>query len=95
VIELEGGKWRPAIFLRVKERGEHGGFPRFKSLEAFLVFDFENHDDGWRYTPGADGKQGKLRLQGIGIVKNVTRGTAHMAWLVRSSDRLHLNLGPG
>ncbi|WP_207540767.1 RNA-guided endonuclease InsQ/TnpB family protein [Sabulicella rubraurantiaca] len=76
-----------AFFRRVKERGERAGFPRFKSLHAFPGFGFKSHGDGWRFVPGADGKHGKLRLQGVGVVK--ARGQARTGGTIKACEVLH------
>lgn len=76
-----------AFFRRVAVRGERAGFPRFKSLEAFPGFGFKRHGDGWRFTPGADWKHGKLRLQGVGVVK--ARGQARQGGVIKACELLH------
>ncbi len=76
-----------AFFRRVAARGERAGFPRFKSLDAFPGFGFKSHGDGWRFTPGADWKHGRLRLQGVGTIK--ARGQARQAGEIKSCEMLH------
>lgn len=73
-----------AFFERVKKRGERAGFPRFKSFDAFPGFGFKSHGDGWRFTPGADWKHGKLRLQGMGVVK--ARGQARTGGTIKACE---------
>jgi putative transposase len=63
------------------------GFPRFKSLNGYPGFGFKSHGDDWRVTPGADWKHGKLRLQGIGIIK--ARGQARQGGTIKSCELLH------
>jgi putative transposase len=63
-----------ASFARLKARNGRAGFPRFKSLDRFPGVGFKSHGDGWRFVPCADWRHGKLRLQGIGVIK--ARGIA-------------------
>ena len=86
-----------AFFRRVKERGERAGFPRFKSFDAFGGIGFKSHGDGWRFTPGVDWKHGKLRLQGIGIVRargqaRTKEGTVKACELMHRDGVWHLSL---
>ncbi|QXX76679.1 hypothetical protein MHY1_p00201 (plasmid) [Methylovirgula sp. HY1] len=53
-----------AFFRRVKA-GQTPGFPRFKSRDRFKGFGFRIHGDGARFTPGAEGRNGKLYVMGI------------------------------
>ena len=76
-----------AFFHRVKARGDRAGFPRFKSFDAFPGFGFKSHGDGWRFTPGSDWKHGRLRLQGVGVIK--ARGQARQGGAVRACELLH------
>lgn len=76
-----------AFFRRLKERGERAGFPRFKSLAAFPGFGFKKHGDGWRFTPGAEWRHGKLRLQGVGVIK--ARGQARTGGTVKACEITH------
>lgn len=76
-----------AFFDRVKKKGASAGFPRFKSLSRFPGFGFKSHGDGWRFMPGADWRHGKLRLQGIGVIK--ARGQARQGGVIKSSELLH------
>ena len=78
-----------AFFERVKKGKGSAGFPRFKSLNGYLGFGFKSHGDGWRFTPGADWKHGKLRLQGIGVIKS--RGQARQGGFIKSCELLHRN----
>jgi putative transposase len=48
---------------------------------------YARHDDGWRFSPGAGWKHGKLRLQGIGVVK--ARGQARTGGTVTACEVLH------
>jgi putative transposase len=63
-----------AFFRRVKEGEQEPGFPRFKSYDRFSGFGFKHHGDGFRFTPGPNRRNGKLRLSGIGIMS--ARGEA-------------------
>jgi putative transposase len=76
-----------AFFRRVKQRGERAGFPRFKNLDAFPGFGFKSHGDGWRFVPGADWRHGKLRLQGVGVVK--ARGQARTGGTIKACEITH------
>jgi putative transposase len=53
-----------AFFRRVKE-GKKPGPPRFKPYNRFPSFGFKHHGDGFRFTPGPNWRNGKLRLSGI------------------------------
>lgn len=75
-----------AFFRRVKA-GQTPGFPRFKSLKRFPGFGFKGHGDGWRFTPGADWRHGKLRLQGVGLVK--ARGQPRQGGTIKSCELMH------
>ncbi len=75
-----------AFFRRVAGGGEPG-FPRFKSAGRFKGFGFKGHGDGWRFVPGADRRHGKLRLQGVGIVK--ARGQARQGGTIKSCELTH------
>lgn len=63
-----------AFFRRVKAGEKEPGFPRFKSYDRFSGFGFKHHGDGFRFTPGANWRNGKLRLSGIGTM--AARGEA-------------------
>ncbi|KAA0577927.1 transposase [Azospirillum sp. B21] len=76
-----------AFFERVKTKGAAAGFPRFKSLARFPGFGFKSHGDGWRFTPGAEWRHGKLRLQGVGTIK--ARGQARQGGIIKASELLH------
>jgi putative transposase len=56
-----------AFFRRVKE-GKKPGPPRFKPYDRFPGFGFKHHGDGFRFTPGPNWRNGKLRLSGIGTM---------------------------
>ncbi len=78
-----------AFFARCK-RGQAPGFPRFKSLSRMPGFGYKSHGDGWRFTPGADGRHGTLRLQEAGHIK--ARGQARtplQACTIKSCELLH------
>ena len=72
-----------AFFRRVKE-GQTPGFPRFKTYDRFAGFGFKHHGDGFRFTPGAGWRNGKLRLSGIGTMS--ARGEARTPGKVISAD---------
>lgn len=74
-------------FFRRMALGQEPGFPRFKSLKRFPGFGFKGHGDGWRFVPGADWRRGKLRLQGVGIVK--ARGRARQGGTIKSCELMH------
>jgi putative transposase len=76
-----------AFFDRAKKGTGSAGFPRFKSLRSYPGFGFKAHGDGWRFVPGADWTHGKLRLQGIGIIK--ARGQARQGGTIKSCELLH------
>ena len=76
-----------AFFERVKTKGAAAGFPRFKGLARFPGFGFKSHGDGWRFTPGAEWRHGKLRLQGVGTIK--ARGQARQSGIIKASELLH------
>jgi putative transposase len=57
-----------AFFRRVKEGGKKPGSPRFKSYDRFSGFGFKHDGDGFRFTPGPNWRNGKLRLSGIGTM---------------------------
>jgi transposase len=73
-----------AFFRRVKESGKDPGFPRFRSYERFSGFGFKHHGDGSRFTPGPNGRNGKLRLSGIGTMD--ARGEARTPGQVVGCD---------
>ena len=77
-----------AFFRRVKARADSAGFPRFKSLDAFPGFGFKSHGDGWRFTPGADWRHGKLRIQGLDKPLKA-RGQARTGGEVKAAELLH------
>lgn len=62
-----------AFFARCK-KGQTPGFPRFKSLARMPGFGYKGHGDGWRFSTGAAGRHGTLRLQEAGHIK--ARGEA-------------------
>ena len=72
-----------AFFRRVKD-GQTPGFPRFKTYDRFAGFGFKHHGDGFRFTPGAGWRNGKLRLSGIGTMS--ARGEARTPGKVISAD---------
>lgn len=57
------------FFLRIKSKSLRPGFPRFKSYDRFSGFGYKTHGDGWKLSAGVNGKNGSLRLRGIGRVK--------------------------
>jgi putative transposase len=57
-----------AFYRRVKSNSTPG-FPRFKSLERYSGFGYKTHGDGWKLLSGENGKNGYLRLSGIGQIK--------------------------
>jgi putative transposase len=75
-----------AFFRRCKA-GEDPGYPRFKAFKRFPGFGFKGHGDGWRFTPGPDCKHGKLRLQGVGIIK--ARGQPRQGGTIKSCELMH------
>src|SRR5215469_7342334 len=52
-----------AFFARV-QRGEHPGFPRFRSLRRYDSITFPSYGDGCRLLD-----HGQLRIQGAGLIK--------------------------
>lgn len=72
-----------AFFRRVKS-GQEPGFPRFQSHDRFSGFGFKTHGDGFRFTPGADWKHGRLKLSGIGTM--IARGVARTQGEVVCAD---------
>lgn len=78
-----------AFFARCK-RGQTPGFPRFKSLARMPGFGYKSHGDGWRFTPGAAGRHGTLRLQEVGHVR--ARGQARTSLAdstIKSCELMH------
>lgn len=73
-----------AFFRRVKAGEKEPGFPRFKSYDRFSGFGFKHHGDGFRFTPGQNWKNGKLRLSGVGAMD--ARGEARTAGQIISCD---------
>lgn len=71
------------FFRRVKA-GETPGFPRFKGRDRFPGFGFKHHGDGFRFTPGANWRNGRLRLSGIGTMQ--ARGEARTPGRVVCAD---------
>lgn len=74
-------------FYRRCKAGEEPGYPRFKSLSRFPGFGFKGHGDGWRFTPGPGWHHGKLRLQGVGIIK--ARGQPRQGGTIKSCELMH------
>lgn len=72
-----------AFFRRVKA-GEAPGCPRFKGRDRFPGFGFKTHGDGFRFTPGADWRHGRLRLSGIGTMP--ARGEARTPGRIVCAD---------
>jgi len=60
------------------------GFPRFKSYDRFSGFGLKHHGDGFRFTPGPNWRNGKLRLSAIGTMD--ARGDARTPGKVVSCD---------
>ena len=56
------------------EKGQKAGFPRFKSLERFKGWGYKSHGDGWKFFVGNEGKNGYLRLSGVGHLQARGRG---------------------
>jgi len=50
-------------------------------------FGFKSHGDGWRFTPGPDGKHGTLRLQGVGTMR--ARGQPRQEGAITSCELMH------
>jgi putative transposase len=50
-------------------------------------FGFKGHGDGWRFTPGPDWKNGKLRLQGVGTIG--ARGQPRQGGTIKSCELMH------
>lgn len=73
-----------AFFRRVGEGADEPGFPRFKSYDRFSGFGFKHHGDGFRFTPGPNWRNGKLRLSGIGTMD--ARGEARTPGQVVNCD---------
>jgi putative transposase len=57
------------FFRRVKSFKQKAGFPRFKSYNRYPGWGYKTHGDGWRLLAGEKGKNGYLRLSGIGHIK--------------------------
>lgn len=57
-----------AFFRRVKA-GEKPGYPRYRTFNRFPGWGYKTHGDGWTFMPGEDGRNGMLRLSGIGSVR--------------------------
>ncbi len=75
------------FFARCK-KGQAPGFPRFKSLSRMPGFGYKSHGDGWRFTPGADWRNGTLRLMEVGHIK--ARGQARTpGGTVKSCELMH------
>jgi putative transposase len=62
-----------AFFRRLKTT-EKPGFPRFKSLQRYSGWGYKTHGDGWRLFSGENGKHGKLRLSGVGMIEMRGKG---------------------
>lgn len=75
-----------AFFRRVKN-GEKPGFPRFKSNHRYPGWGYKSHGDGWRLFSGEKGKQGKLRLSGMGMI--AMRGKARTLGDPKTCEILH------
>ena len=71
-----------SFFDRVK-KGQTPGFPRFKSLKRFASFDMCS-GSGWSFAPEANGKHGRLSINGIGKIK--ARGQARTLGKVKASQ---------
>lgn len=74
-----------SFFDRVK-KGQTPGFPRFKSLNRFSSFDMCS-GSGWSFLPEANGKHGRLSINGIGQIK--ARGKARTMGKVKASQVMH------
>jgi putative transposase len=75
------------FFRRVKAQDKKVGFPRFKSLDRYTGWGYKTHGDGWRLTMGEEGKNGSLRLSGIGQVK--IRGKARNIGIPKTCEIQH------
>jgi putative transposase len=80
-----------AFFRRVKH-GETPGYPRFKGAGWFDTVEWPNDGDGCRWLPD----QGKVRFQGIGMVKvnmhRAVRGTVKTISVKREGRRWYVLL---
>ncbi len=74
-----------AFFERVK-KGQAPGFPRFRSLSRFSSFEMCG-GSGWAFIPEANGKHGRLSINGIGRIK--ARGKARTLGKVKTSQVIH------
>jgi putative transposase len=85
-----------AFFRRVKEGEKEPGFPRFKSYDRFSGFGFKHHGDGFKFEPGPNWQNGKLRLSGIGTMpargEARTPGRVICADIMRKADGWFLSL---
>lgn len=61
-------------FFRRARAGQAPGYPRFKSHLRFSGWDYPAAGDGWHLHPGRDGRHGKLKLMGIGVLRLRGRG---------------------
>jgi putative transposase len=75
------------FFRRVKAQDKKVGFPRFKSLDRYTGWGYKTHGDGWRLTMGEQGRNGSLRLSGIGQVK--IRGKARNIGIPKTCEIQH------
>jgi putative transposase len=84
------------FFRRVREGAKEPGFPRFKSKNRFPGFGYKSHGDGFKFVPGENWKNGKLRLSGIGTMQARgaarTPGTIKRVDIMRKSDGWYASL---
>jgi putative transposase len=70
------------FFRRVRENARQAGFPRFKSKDRFKGFGYKSHGDGFKVF--TDGKNGSVRLSGIGTIK--MRGKARVLGKITTAE---------
>jgi putative transposase len=76
-----------AFFRRVKSGDKKAGFPRFKAYDRYSGFGYKTHGDGWKLLSGNQGKNGFLRLSGIGQIK--LRGKAKHVGVLKTCEIQH------
>lgn len=83
-------------FFRRVRQGQTPGFPRFKSLKRFRGWGYKDHGDGWRLHPGPEGKNGRLRLSGVGLLpirgRTRTEGTPKTMEIVHRDGRWYASV---
>lgn len=72
-----------AFFRRVAA-GQKPGFPRFRSADRFRGWSYKEHGNGFRVELGAGGRNGRIRLFGVGGMR--IRGRARTPGRVLKAD---------